>query len=112
VRRKETTAMGRYSVRIGVTLDQMLGELAEAAWQTAKPAVNAKNADKLRGDLTRALRDVIRRDMIWSDICGLAVVCTDSTASEPWTAGDEGATKSSMLVNEEAYNTARCGERD
>lgn len=104
--------MGRYIVRIGVTLEQMLGELTEGAWHTLKPRVEAKHADALRAELNHTLKDVLRRDMAWSDICGLAVVCTDSTTFEPWSAGDEGASPSKIAMDEKIYNTARCGERD
>jgi hypothetical protein len=87
--------MGRYSVKMDMTLDQMLEELSEAAFRTASPYVHEGAAGAFREKMTESLRRVLQKDMIWSDICGLAVVCTDSTPVEPWSEDDEGRRKKS-----------------
>lgn len=81
--------MGGIHLQFGIAPDEFLDHLTEAAYRVAlRRGVKGPFTDVI-ASLTDALREVIRRDMVVSDTCGLYSVCEEALNLEPWSSEAE-----------------------
>lgn len=77
--------MARIHVRSEISPEDFLSDLTYAAYrEVLKQGLKGPFVD-IELNIRRALREVIRREMLVTDTCGLYSVCQESTPVEPWT---------------------------
>ncbi|MGE5591102.1 MAG: hypothetical protein ACM3ZA_10875 [Bacillota bacterium] len=64
----------------GRTLEDMVEEVARAAWQASG------QTGPVLPEVHEAVRDALRHYVVAMDICGLASVCQESEEYDPWQA--------------------------
>ncbi|MBI2981225.1 MAG: hypothetical protein HYY44_02815 [Deltaproteobacteria bacterium] len=71
-------------VKFELSPEDFLSHLTEAAYQVAlKQGFRGSFVD-LRLGLQRALREMIKKDMFVTDLCGLYTICQEAEKLEPW----------------------------
>lgn len=71
-------------VKFDVRPEEFLSHLADAAYRVAiKRGFKGSFLD-FELELYKSLREVIKKDMVVADLCGLFTVCQESDRYEPW----------------------------
>ncbi len=78
-------------VRFDLPPEEFLAHLTEAAYFVSLKQGTSRPFTDLKFGLQEALREVIRRDMFVTDVCGVYGVCQEAVRLEPWTSEAEKA---------------------
>ncbi len=71
-------------VKPDISPENFLSHLANAALKVTLHHSENQSMKDYRSAFEMALRDVIRKDMVVTDACGLFTVCSEGERYEPW----------------------------
>lgn len=77
--------MAGIRIKPGISPDDFLAHISEAAYRVALRHGFKKPFIDMELDLERALRGVMGKDMLVSDLCGLYGVCQEAVNFDLWT---------------------------
>jgi hypothetical protein len=74
--------MSRYLLRLDKTVQGFLDELTSSAVTVAE--AHGATGEGMRARMEAELKEVIRRELVVSDICGLSAICDEGEFFEPF----------------------------
>ncbi len=74
--------MSRYLLRLEKTVQALLDDLTTAAVTVAEHY--GSQAPDLHNVMSAKLKEVLRRDLVMSDLCGLSAICDEGEFFEPF----------------------------
>lgn len=79
--------MSRFLLRLDKSLQGLLDELTASAVAVAERL--GAQGPTLRSEMETELKEVLRRDLVVSDLCGLSALCEEAEFFEPFSEAAE-----------------------
>ena len=81
--------MTKFHLKIEISLDKLLEELVVVALSLIAERDEKEPDPEFKDRLKEALRSILQKDIVKSDICGLMVSCAEGKSAPPWTKESE-----------------------